>query len=128
MLRLAGWWWIAVSLIHALVCVIQYSDQWSAIAFDGWFNVIAPNPTAPIYDREDALEVYFSYTLIFLIGELCLWVDRRQIVFPISVGIILTGTMIIGVFLIPVSGLWLALPPSIMMLSTSKSGRASNNS
>ena len=128
MLRLAGWWWIAVSVIHALVCVIQYFEQWSAIASNGWFNVIAPDPTAPIYDREDAFWCTFLTPLIFLIGELCLWADRKQIVFPISVGIILIGMMIIGVFLIPVSGIWLALPPSIMMLWTSRSDAASRNS
>ena len=120
MLRLAGWWWIAVSVIHATVCVFQYSDQWSAIAFDGWFNVIAPDPTAPIFDREDAFWCTFLTPLIFLIGELCLWADRQQLVFPISVGIMLTSTMIIGIFLIPVSGIWLALPPSMMMIWTSK--------
>ena len=121
MLRFAGWWWIAVSMIHALVCAIQYFDQWNAIASDGWFNVIAPDLTNPIFDREDAFWCTFLSPLIFLIGKLCLWADRQQIVFPISIGIILIGTMIIGVFLIPVSGIWLALPPSMMMLWTSKS-------
>lgn len=128
MLRLAGWWWIVVSVIHALVCAIQYFDQWSAIASDGWFNVIAPNPTASIFDREDAWECTFLTPLIFLIGKLCLWADRQQIVFPTSIGIISIATMIIGVFLIHVSGIWLALPPSMIMLWTSKSDRANRNS
>ena len=120
MLRLAGWWWIGVSVIHGLGGIILYFDQWSAIAWDGWFNVIAPDPTAPIFDREDAFWFMFLTPLIFLIGQLCFWADRQQLVFPISIGTILTSTMIIGIFLMPVSGIWLALPPSIMLLYSSK--------
>jgi hypothetical protein len=48
MLRLAGWWWIAVSAIHGLGGIILYFEQWQAIAQAGWFNVIAPDPFAPI--------------------------------------------------------------------------------
>jgi hypothetical protein len=32
MLRLAGWWWIAVSVIHGLGGIILYFEQWQAIA------------------------------------------------------------------------------------------------
>jgi hypothetical protein len=56
MLRIAGIWWIAVSVIHGLGGIIIYAKQWQAmpsasfaIAQDGWFNVIAPNPLAPIF-------------------------------------------------------------------------------
>jgi hypothetical protein len=44
MVRIAGIWWIVVSLIHGLGGIIIYSKQWQAIARDGWFNLIAPNP------------------------------------------------------------------------------------
>ena len=127
MLRLAGWWWIAVSVLHGLGGILLYEKQWRAIAYDGWFNVIAPNPIAPIFDREDAFWFMFLTPLIFLIGELCFWAYRRKLVFNISVGIVLTGTMIVGVFLMPVSGIWLALPPSIMMLWSSKQIKSSKS-
>lgn len=48
MLRLASWWWIADSVIHPLLVIIQYFDQWRAIAQDDWFNIIAPNLFVPI--------------------------------------------------------------------------------
>ncbi|MDJ0572241.1 MAG: DUF6463 family protein [Pleurocapsa sp. MO_192.B19] len=120
MLRLAGWWWIVVSAIHPLVVIIQYFDQWKAIAQDGWFNVIAPNPFAPIFEREDAFWCMFLTPFLLLIGKLCLWAYRRQLVFPLSVGVILTGTMLVGLFLEPLSGIWFALPPSLMLLWSSK--------
>ena len=34
MLRLAGWWWIAVSAIHGLGGIILYFEQWQAIALN----------------------------------------------------------------------------------------------
>lgn len=126
MLRLAGWWWIAVSAIHPLVVIIQYFEQWKAIAHDGWFNVIAPNPFTPIYDREDAFWCMFLTPFMFIIGELCLWANRRQLVLPISVGAILVGTMLVGLFLVPLSGIWLTLPPSVMLLWSSKQIKSSH--
>ena len=125
MLRLAGWWWIAVSAIHALGGIILYFDQWQAIAQAGWFNVIAPNPFAPIFDREDAFWFMFITPFFFLMGELSLWLASKKLVFPISVGAILLGTVLVGLFLMPVSGIWLGLPPRIMLLWSSKS-RQSN--
>ena len=127
MLRIAGWWWIAVSVVHGLGGVILYFEQWQEIAQAGWFNVIAPDPTAPIFPREDAFWFMFLTPLLFLIGELCLWADRRKFVFPISVGTILTVTMVVGIFLMPVSGIWLALPPSIIMLYSSEMLQSSNS-
>jgi hypothetical protein len=50
MMRITGLWWIVIGVIHGLVGTIIFFDQWRAIAQDGWFNVIAPNPLAPIFD------------------------------------------------------------------------------
>jgi hypothetical protein len=125
MLRLAGWWWIAMSAIHGLGGIILYFEQWQAISQAGWFNVIAPNPFAPIFDREDAFWFMFITPFFFLMGELSLWLASKKLVFPVSVGAILLGTVLVGLFLMPVSGIWLGLPPSIMLLWSSKS-RQSN--
>ena len=116
-----------MSVVHGLGGVILYFEQWQEIAQAGWFNVIAPDPTAPIFPREDAFWFMFLTPLLFLIGELCLWADRRKFVFPISVGTILTVTMVVGIFLMPVSGIWLALPPSIIMLYSSEMLQSSNS-
>jgi hypothetical protein len=120
MLRIAGFWWIAVSAIHGLVVIVLYFDQWQAIAQDGWFNVIAPDPLTPIFDREDAFWLMFLTPFLFLIGRLCLWADHQHLAFPISVGVILVGTVLVGLFLVPVSGIWLALPPSLILLWSSR--------
>ena len=120
MLRLAGCWWIGVGILHALGGIILYSTQWQEIAQAGWFNVIAPDPTAPIFPRENAFWFMFLTPFLFVVGELCLWASRQKLVFPISVGTILLITMLAGVFLIPVSGIWLAVPPSVMLIRSSR--------
>jgi Family of unknown function (DUF6463) len=127
MLRVAGFWWIAVSAIHGLGVMVLYFDQWTAIAQDGWFNVIAPNPFAPIYDREDAFWVMFLTPFLFLIGRLCLWAHNQHLVFPRSVGLILVITELSGLFLYPVSGIWLALPPSVMLIWASHQAELSSH-
>ncbi|MBW4623064.1 MAG: hypothetical protein KME17_27355 [Cyanosarcina radialis HA8281-LM2] len=120
MLRIAGFWWIAVSAIHGLAGIVFYFEQWRSIAQDGWFNVIAPNLSTPIFDREDAFWFMFLTPILFLLGKLCLWADRQKLTFPISIGGILLATVLVGIFLMPISGLWLLLPPSIMLLQPSK--------
>jgi hypothetical protein len=120
MVRIAGIWWIGVSAIHGLGGIILYFKQWQAIAQDGWFNVIAPNPLTPIWDREDAFWFMFLTPFLFIIGKLCLWADDRRLVLPMSVGVVLLATVLIGLFLEPVSGIWLGLPPSLLLLWSSR--------
>jgi hypothetical protein len=125
MLRKAGYLWIFVSIIHGIGGVVLYSRQWQAIAQDGWFNAVAPNPFAPIFDREDAFWFIFLTPFIFLLGKLCLWLDRHELNLPMSFSITILTTVLTGLLLMPVSGLWLVLIPTVMMLYSSKSAQFS---
>jgi Family of unknown function (DUF6463) len=116
MLRIAGFWWIAVSIIHGLVALIAFFEQWQAIAQDGWFNVIAPDPLHPIYAREDALWLMMLTPFLWIVGRVCLWANSQSIALPKSIGVLLLATVLIGAFLDPISGIWLCFPPSVMML------------
>lgn len=127
MLRLAGWWWIGVSTLHALGGIILYYPQWQEIAQAGWFNVVAPDPFTPIFSRETAFWFILLSPFIYLVGELCLWAHRQKLTLPISVGIILLITISIALFLMPISGFWLGLPPSIMMFYSSKIPQRQNS-
>jgi hypothetical protein len=119
MLRVAGYWWIIVSMIHGGVGAIVYSAQWQAIARDGWFNAVEPDPLALVFDRGDAFWFMFLTPFIFLMGQLCLWAERQHLTFPIAIGGTLLGTTLVGLFLLPISGFWLVLPPVLMMIVTS---------
>lgn len=119
MLRVAGYWWIIVSIIHGGVGAFIYFEQWQAIAQDGWFNAVSPDPLALIFDREGAFWFMFLTPFIFLFGLLCLWAERQKLAFPVTVGGTLLGTILVGLFLLPVSGFWLVLPPVVMMVWSS---------
>jgi Family of unknown function (DUF6463) len=119
MLRVTGYWWIVVSIIHAAIGAIVYFEQWQAIAQDGWFNAVAPDPFTPIFDREDAFWFMFLTPFIFLMGQLCLWSDRQNLTIPMMISGILLVTIMVGLFLMPISGFWLVLPPSLMMVWSS---------
>jgi hypothetical protein len=120
MLRKTGFVWMIVSILHGIAGIFFYFPQWQTIAQDGWFNVVAPNPFTPIFDREDAFWFMFLTPFIFLIGKLCVWVDQQKLHLPISFSIIILATVLVGLFLMPVSGIWLALPPAVIMLYSSK--------
>jgi hypothetical protein len=124
MLKIAGWYWIAIAIIHGGVGLIVYAPQWQEIAQAGWFNTIAPDPLAPIFDREDAFWFMMMTPFLVLLGRLCLWADCQRLTLPISVGGILIATMVIGLFLMPISGFWLVLFPSIMLLWSSTAARS----
>ena len=120
MLRLAGWWWIVISVLHTLGGIVLYFPQWQEIAKAGWFNAISPDPFAPIFPRETAFWFVLLSPFIYLVGKLCLWAHRQKSILPKSMGVILLITMSVAVFFVPVSGFWLGLAPSIMMLYSSK--------
>jgi hypothetical protein len=123
MLRKAGYSWMAVSSLHGICGLVFYFEQWRAIAQNGWFNVIAPNPLTPIFDREDAFWFMFLTPFIFLLGQLCLWFDQQKLNLPISFSLTVLATVLVGLFLMPVSGIWLAAVPTLMMLYTSRSAQ-----
>jgi hypothetical protein len=126
MLKKAGYLWIFVGILHGIVGIFLYLNQWKSIAQDGWFNAVAPDPFAPIFDREDAFWFMFLTPFMLVLGQLCLWVDRDRLNLPRSFSFTMLGTVSVGLFLMPVSGFWLALVPTVMMLSASSATQFSD--
>lgn len=126
MLRIAGRCWIAIAIIHVVVGLAMYSPQWQAIARAGWFNVVAPDPVAPIFDREDAFWFMMMTPFLLILGQLCLWADRQKLTLPVSISGTLLAFAIAGIFFIPISGFWLVLILSVMMLYSSQAAKLSD--
>jgi hypothetical protein len=120
MLKIVGLWWMMVSAIHGFVVSIAYAEQWQAIAQAGWFNVIAPDPLHPIYAWEDAFWLMMLTPFFWIIGKICLWAHTQALILPTSIGVVLLVTVLVGALLEPISGIWLCLPPSLMMLWLSR--------
>jgi hypothetical protein len=119
-LRIAGLCWIAIALIHGISGLVAYFPQWQGIAHAGWFNVVAPDPFAPIFEWEDAFWFMMMTPFLIIVGQFCLWADRKNFTLPIAMSIILLMSTLVGLFLMPISGLWLLLIPIGMMLYSSK--------
>jgi uncharacterized membrane protein HdeD (DUF308 family) len=128
MLRVSGYWLIAVSMLHVLVGVWVFAEPLMQIVQDGWFNTVAPNPLAPFYDREDAFWFLMLTPFLVSIGQLCFWSHANNVVLPQFLGWMLLLTAIVGVSLEPISGCWLFIPPALLMLMASKNSRSPENS
>jgi hypothetical protein len=116
MLRISGYWLIATSILHVLINGWLFAKPLMDIVYDGWFNTVAPNPLAPFYDREDAFWCLMITPFLLIIGRLCCWAQVKGIVLPSFLGWILLLTAVVGVTLEPISGFWLIIPPSLLML------------
>lgn len=127
MLKIAGRCWIAIAIIHMIVGLVAYFPQWREIAQAGWFNVVAPDPFAPIFDREAAFWFMMITPFLSILGQLCLWADRQKLTVPILVSGILLSSTIAGIFFMPISGFWLILIPNVMMIYSSKAAKLSAN-
>jgi len=119
-LKIAGRFWIAIAIVHVAVGLVVYFPQWQMIARAGWFNVVAPDPFAPIFEREDAFWFMMITPFLLILGQVCFWADRQKLTLPISISGILLASTSIGIFFIPISGFWLVLIPSLMLLYSSK--------
>lgn len=116
MLRVSGYWLIAISILHPLVNGWLFAEPLMDIVQDGWFNAIAPNPSNPFYDREDAFWCLMITPFLLIIGWLCCWAQTRGIRLPSFPGWILLLTAAVGVTLEPFSGFWLIIPPALLIL------------
>ena len=120
MLKISGYWLIAVSIIHVLVGLLVFAEPLAEIAQHGWFNTVAPDPFNPYYNREDAFWFMMATPFIFMVGKLCFWAQAQQIALPAFLGWIMLAIALTGCFLEPISGFWLLIPPSVLILAASQ--------
>ncbi|GAP96678.1 DUF6463 family protein [Leptolyngbya sp. NIES-2104] len=117
MLRLSGYWLIAIGVLHPLIHGWLFAQPLMEIVQDGWFNTIAPIPLDPFYDREAAFWCMMVTPFLLIIGWLCCWAQTKGINLPSFPGWILLLTAAVGITLEPISGFWLFIPPALLILS-----------
>jgi Family of unknown function (DUF6463) len=116
MLKVSGYWLIAIGLIHGLNDILYYFEPWSDIFRNGVFNTIDP-----YLDRGTAFWMLMFSPLIFALGQLCCWAQEHNVILPVFIGWNLLITSAAGAFMMPISGFWLLIPPSILMIISSQS-------
>ena len=106
---------IATSLLHALVGVLAFSRPLVAIGRGRFVNAVEPH-----LERQLAFWFLTSGVLIFALGQLTRWAQRRTGALPASLGWTLLALAVAGVILMPVSGFWLVLPQAVLVLAASR--------
>ncbi|MDV2991969.1 MAG: hypothetical protein N4J56_001623 [Chroococcidiopsis sp. SAG 2025] len=123
MLRFCGYWLYATSIIHVLVGVWLYAEPLVAISQNGFFNAVDP-----YCDRNTAFWFLMFVPLLFAIGQLCCWAQVKGITLPTFLGWYLLATSIVGIVLMPISGFWLLIIPSVLIVIASHQSKSSNTS
>lgn len=115
LLRVSGYWLIAIGVIHGLDDISSYFELWSDVFHDGVFNTINPH-----FDRGAAFWMLMVCPFLFALGQLCLWAQKHNVRLPVFMGWNLLITSAFGAFLMPISGFWVLIPPALLMLVESK--------
>jgi len=115
MLRFSGYWLYATGIIHVFVGVWLYAEPLVAISQNGFFNAVDP-----YCDRNTAFWFLMFVPLLFAIGQLCCWAQVKGIALPTFLGWYLLATSIVGIVLMPISGFWLLIIPSVLIIIASR--------
>ena len=113
MIRWIGRWIIGVSIIHTIFAFAVFGDTIASIVKRGVFNTVGTGPMT-------AAVVWFLLfgVLLFAYGLNVDEIEKsaaKQL--PKSIGWSLLALGLIGVILMPASGLWLIFPPAIVVLT-----------
>ena len=126
MLKLAGYLLIFTSILHFIGGFVFFPEPLAEIAQAGWWNAVSPDPFNLNYEREAAFWFMMISPLLFALGILCCWIEEQKLIMPAFVGWILLVITIIGIVIMPVSGFWLLLAPSGIILFISMQNKDSN--
>lgn len=110
--RHSGQLLMAIALVHQLVGVGFYFDALQAIVQDGVFNSVV----APYWERDAAFWFFQFGFMLFLYGWMTHWLLNHARVLPAFWGWSLLGICLLGVFMMPFSGFWLAIPIALMLI------------
>jgi len=103
---------MAIAVLHELVGLFFYSDALQDIFRAGFFNTINP----PYWERDAAFWFLMFGIALFLMGWVTQWMIEQTGTVPKFFSFGLLTMCIIGVMMMPASGLWLAIPIAFMML------------
>ena len=116
LLRVTGYWLIAIGIIHIIGNIVYYFEPWSDIVRNGVFNAVDPH-----FDRGAAFWMLMLSPFVFTLGQFCFWAEEHNVRLPGFMGWNLLITSAFGAFMMPISGFWLLIPPSIFMIVASQS-------
>ena len=106
-----GKWLIAVGVIHSLFGFVFMRSTLAVLWSERGFNTVNGQPA-----REAVFWFLFTGFLLLTVGALIDQVERRGLALPWFVTWSFVLLTVIGVVVMPISGIWLLLPPVVGML------------
>ena len=115
-----GGWLIAVGVIHTLFGLLFMRSTLAILWSEGLFNTVNGQPA-----REGVFWFLYTGVLFLIAGVLIDQIERRHLAIPGFVSWAFAVVTVIGVFVMPISGIWLLLPPVVgLLIRWRQSGRA----
>lgn len=102
---------VFIGIVHISVGFILIGDVGLELLREGLFNTVHGQPM-----REAFFWFVFGGLTMMIIGGLVHWHERQQVVFPTFLGWSLLSLSLLVVLIMPVSGGWLLLIPSLAIL------------
>ena len=99
---------IAIGLIHGVFGLVVFRDTLNLLVAEGLINTVNGEP-----DRELAFWFIAFGVLVIVLGALVEWCERRGVGLPQFLGWSLLGFTALLLLIMPISGAWLLLAPSI---------------
>ena len=110
--RLSGHLLMVTAMGHTAVGILLFRDPLAAMLNDGFFNAIRPH-----FDRMAAFWFLLFSPVLFLLGQITNYAVGRSDAHLIRlVGFYLLGIGIIGVAALPLSGFWILIALTPLLL------------
>lgn len=103
---------MATAALHTVVGIVIFYQPMLDMLRAGLFNTVVP----PYYDRGLATWFIFFGALLWMLGQLVHWVEKKYGELPHALGWGLLSMGIVGIIFMPDSGFWLVLPQAALIL------------
>jgi TRAP-type C4-dicarboxylate transport system permease large subunit len=115
-----GRWLFAVGVIHSLFGFFFARGTLATLVHEGLFNTVNGQP-----DREAAFWFLCTGVLLLVVGLLVDVLERRGLPVPVFATLAFLVLTFVGVVVMPLSGIWLLVPPvGGMIFRSRRTGRA----
>lgn len=104
---------IGIAIAHSMVGIILYRPILNILVKDRVFNtiVLGGNP-----NRESAFWFLYAGFMLLLIGGFVDYLERLDLDIPLFVIIVFSTLTVMGAIVMPISGFWLLIPPTIGLI------------
>ena len=101
---------IIIGILHSILGFVKFSNSFSEIIYNGFFNTVS--------GAEKGWALWFTITgiVFILLGIAISFIEKNGLKPPSGIGYILSATAILGGVMLPLSGFWALLFPSVLIL------------